>query len=187
VSLIFSVGYILIHPDGAAKINSSEVALFWRNVLSFNPLVRLPEFLVGMLTGQLFLSGTRNRKLSPIFFSSGIAVIALITMLAAKIPSPMISAGFLSPAFAAIIYGLALEPRWAQFLAFRPLVVLGEASYSLYLLHSYVMTRVFWSVPYMPFRLRVLFCVAAAIGASVVVYELIEKPARRFLRPKRMR
>ncbi|WP_035357046.1 acyltransferase family protein [Edaphobacter aggregans] len=96
-SLAFSVGYILVHPDGVDKINSTEVTLFWKNVLSFNPLVRLPEFIVGLLAGRLFLSSRRNQLLGSICALSGTAAILLITTFAARIPNPMISAGFLSP------------------------------------------------------------------------------------------
>jgi len=185
ISLGISVTYILVHPDGAAKINSPEVTLLWKNVLSFNPILRLPEFIVGMLTGLLFLRGKSNHRCGSICILGGGAVIVLITSLAATIPNPLISAGFLSPAFAAIILGVAQQPQWTRFLALRPLVLLGEASYSLYLLHSFVMTRAFFAIPYPTHGIRVTVCVAAAIGASLVSYEFIEEPARRFLQPRK--
>jgi hypothetical protein len=53
VSLLVSVLYILLHPDGIDKINSGETTLLWKNILSFNPVVRLPEFLVGVFAGRL--------------------------------------------------------------------------------------------------------------------------------------
>jgi len=54
-----------------------------------------------------------------------------------------------------------------------------------YLLHSFVMTKAFEAVPYLPHGIRVVVAVAAAIGASLASYEFIEEPARRLLRPKR--
>jgi len=184
ISLGVSVTYLLVHPDGVAQLNSSEVTLLWRNVLSFNPLVRLPEFIVGMLTGLLFLRRKNNPAFGSICVLAGSTVIALITALVSTIPKPLISAGFLSPAFAAIIFGVAQQPRWARGLALRPFVVLGEASYSLYLLHSFVMTKAFESTPYLPHDIRVAVCVAAAIAASLVSHEFVEEPARRWLRPR---
>lgn len=183
VSLAISAAYIVIHPDGAANINSTETTLFWKNVLSFNPLVRLPEFLVGMLTGRLFLSGGGSRRLGSVCILGGVIGFALVTIFANKIPNPVISTGLLSPAFAAIIYGVALRPRWTGFLAIPPLVYLGEASYSLYLLHSWVMSTVLEAVAGFPLAVRVVLCVAAAIAASLLTYKFIEQPARRFLRP----
>jgi peptidoglycan/LPS O-acetylase OafA/YrhL len=185
ISLGISVTYILVHPDGTGKINSSEISLFWKNVLSFNPVVRLPEFIVGMLTGLLFIRTKNNPRLGSVCVLTGSAVILLITALATTIPNPLISPGFLSPAFAAIIFGVAQQPRWTRLLALRRLVLLGEASYSLYLLHSFVMTKAFEAMPYLPHGIRVAVCVMAAFVASIGSYELVEEPARRFLRPRK--
>jgi len=184
ISLVTSVAYVVFHPDGAARINSSEVTLYWKNVLSFNPIVRLPEFMVGMFSGRLFLSGRVKDQLGSIFILCGAAIIATLTAIATRIPNPLISAGFLSPAFAAIILGVALQPRWVRILAFKPCVLLGEASYSLYLLHSFVMEHAFDATQRLPHGIRVMVCVVGAVGASLICYLLIEEPGRRFLRPK---
>lgn len=184
ISLGASVAYMVIHPDGAAKVNSTETTLFWKNVLSFNPLVRLPEFVVGMFACRLFLARTGSRRLGSICILSGVAGVALVTIFANQVPNPVISTGLLSPAFAAIIYGVALQPRWTRILALPPLVYLGEASYSLYLLHSYVMSTVLGAIPHWPLAVRVVLCVGAAIAASLISFKVIEQPARRFLRPK---
>ena len=184
ISLAISLGYVWIHPDGATNINSATVTLLWKNVLSFNPLVRLPEFVVGMLTCMLFLKMRGSTRIGSVCFLGGVAGIALVTVFADRIPNPVISTGLLSPAFAAIIYGAALRPRWAQLLAFRPLVLLGEASYSLYLLHSWVMSNVFNATPHLPSALRAPLCVGAAILASLLSLKFVEEPARRLLRPR---
>lgn len=184
ISLAMSAAYIVLHPDGAAKINSTETTLFWKNFLSFNPLVRLPEFVVGMLTCRLFLTSGASRRLGSICIVGGVAGLVLVTIFADKIPNPVISTGLLSPAFAAIIYGVASQPRWARFLSFAPLIYLGEASYSLYLLHSWVMSNVLEAMPGLPLAVRVVLCVSAAIAASLLTYKFIEQPARKLLRPK---
>jgi peptidoglycan/LPS O-acetylase OafA/YrhL len=161
--------------------------LFWKNVLSFHPFVRLPEFLIGMLAGRLFLVGRRESRLAPALVLGGLFGMAIVIALVDRIPNPVISTGFLSPAFAAIIYGLALRPRWSSFLEARWLVLLGDASYSLYLLHSIVITRVFRVTPFLPWGIRVAISLGAAIGASLVSYEWIEKPGRRMLGTGRRR
>jgi peptidoglycan/LPS O-acetylase OafA/YrhL len=192
VSLSLSLAYVLLHPDGIDKVSSGETTLLWKNVLSFNPLVRLPEFVTGMLAGQLFLArkGDAARGgdavLALPLVAAGLLVLAILTALVGTIPSPLISAAFLSPAFAAIIYGLALKPGWAGFLEARWLVLLGEASYSLYLLHSVVMGKVVGSTPGLPQGLRVGAAVAAAIVASLLCFYLVEQPARRLLRPRKV-
>src|SRR5215471_20792503 len=143
VSLGFSFSYVHFHPDGIDKINSGETNLFWKNVLSFNPVVRLPEFLVGMFAGKLFLARSSEKQPGTTLIIAGLLGFAVVILLAPHIPNPILSVGILSPAFAAIIYGAALQPKWTSFLAFPVLVLLGEASYSLYLLHSLVFTRIF--------------------------------------------
>jgi peptidoglycan/LPS O-acetylase OafA/YrhL len=95
----------------------------------------------------------------------------------------MLSAGFLAPAFAAIIFGLALRPRWIGLLEGRFLVLLGEASYSLYLLHSIVITMTFNLFPRWPAGLRAAFAVTLAVVAALLCFSLVEQPARRLLRP----
>jgi len=184
VSLSLSFGYVFLHPDGADKINSGEITLFWKNVLSFNPLVRLPEFVVGMFAGRLFLARGDRTKFASLLIFAGLLGFLCVVLFADKIPNPVLSAGLLSPAFAAIIYGAAQQPRWTGFLAAPFLVLLGDASYSLYLLHSLIITRVFDSFLRFPWSARVALSLFAAIAASILAYRLVEQPARRLLRRK---
>ena len=184
VSLSFSFSYVHFHPDGLDKINSGETTLFWKNVLSFNPLVRLPEFAVGVFAGRLFLAGVGKKSSGTPLILAGLLAFACVVVLAGKIPNPVMSAGLLSAAFAAIIYGCALQPQWTSFLANSWLVLLGDASYSLYLLHSLVITRAFEAAPHFPPTARVAVALAVAIAASLLSYRLVEEPARRLLRRK---
>jgi peptidoglycan/LPS O-acetylase OafA/YrhL len=184
ISLSLSFSYVHFHPDGLDKINSGETTLFWKNVLSFHPLVRLPEFAVGVFAGRLFLLGAGRKSVATPLILGGLLAVICVVLFARQIPNPVISAGLLSPAFAAIIYGAAQQPRWTSFLAAPWLVLLGDASYSLYLLHSLVIAGTFDSLPHFPWAMRVVSSLAVAIGASLLAYRLVEEPARKFLRPK---
>jgi peptidoglycan/LPS O-acetylase OafA/YrhL len=94
----------------------------------------------------------------------------------------------LAPAFAAIVYGFALRPNWGTILENRLLVLCGDASYSLYLLHSMIVGIYFHDTTG---RVRnqgpigVLVFVLFAVTISALVYRFIEEPARRKLSPKR--
>jgi peptidoglycan/LPS O-acetylase OafA/YrhL len=95
----------------------------------------------------------------------------------------MLHSGLLAPAFAAIIFGVALSPSWAKFLEAPWLVLLGEASYSLYLLHFSVV----WAALVLFGRAAAtpamnLAVAATAILLSIASYKGIEQPARRWLR-----
>lgn len=183
-SLLVSVTFVVLHPDGAENLSTPGFTFFWRNVLFYNPLVRLPEFVIGMLTGHLFAMRRGKEGNSLPLIIGGLMVPALLTALFGKIPYPLISPGLLAPAFAAIIYGLALQPKWTAFLENRVWVVLGEASYSLYLLHALILLDVYMATPNLPHLPRLLLSIAATIPAALIVYFVIERPARNWLRPR---
>ncbi len=65
------------------------------------------------------------------------------------------------------------------------MVLLGEASYSLYLLHSTVILLAFNLFPGLPAALRLAFAIAAALAAALFCFAVIEQPARRWLSPAR--
>jgi peptidoglycan/LPS O-acetylase OafA/YrhL len=186
VSLAMSSGYWLLRPDGVAHTDDQFLNLFWLNALKFNPLARLPEFVVGMCLGFLFLRNAVDRKWATPLLLGGLAAFLAVTTVSPRIPYPILHDSALTPAFAAIIFGLALRPEWISFLEIRPLVLLGDASYTLYLLHSFIL-----SVYFSPFgQLRHMSVGGIAIGmlipivVSLLVYRWIETPARRWLRPK---
>lgn len=186
VSLALSGGYWLLAPDGLAHTDDVLLNAFWLNALKFNPLARLPEFVLGMCLGFLFLRAAVDRKWATTLLLAGVAAFLAIVTVSAWIPYPILHDSALAPAFAAIIYGLALRPSWIGFLEIKPLVLLGDASYTLYLLHNFVLSSYF-----SPFgQLKHLTPLGITIGVclpilvSLVVYRLIEVPARRWLRPK---
>jgi peptidoglycan/LPS O-acetylase OafA/YrhL len=89
------------------------------------------------------------------------------------------------PLFGCIVLGLAGENPLAHALGVRPLVFVGEASYSLYLLHfnlwnlihgSHVLDTMGLS------RFDPWLSYALLIASAVLVLHFIEKPAQRKLR-----
>jgi len=182
-SLMITGSYVLLRPDGVAHPTMEDNQLFWLGVVKLNPLVRLPEFLLGMATGLAFLrlpTGSRNW---PIALGGGLLLLGI--GLQRWIPFPMMHSGAFAPAFALLIFGFATQPTWSRFLAAKPLILLGEASYSLYLIHgSFIGTAI------MQFgRSKHLFavtigCIVSAILGSIVVFLLIENPLRRLLHPR---
>jgi peptidoglycan/LPS O-acetylase OafA/YrhL len=184
VSLSVALSYIVVHPDGIEQMNSPQLDLPWRNILFYNPVLRLPEFLTGVFVGRLFLTRGEGNRQALLLVVGGLAVLGVMTVLFGTIPLPMIVAGFLPPAFAAIIYGLALRPRWVAPLESRWLVFLGEASYSLYLLHSLVLIQVFSLTASLPLPLRQVLAPVASVVVAILAYLVVERPCRELLRPK---
>jgi len=187
-SLVLSGSYVALNPDHLSIVNADVLGAFWLNALKFNPLARLPEFLLGMACGFLFLRSRRESKLASFLVLSGIAALVVVVFFSAVIPYPILHTALLAPAFAAIVYGFALRPNWGMILENRWLVLCGDASYSLYLLHSMIVGMYFHSTTG---QLRyqspigILVFVLIAVSISALVYRFIEEPARRKLNPRR--
>ena len=188
VSLALTVSYAAFRPDGVSFVDDNSY-FTWLNVIKFFPLVRLPEFLLGACCGFLFLRNSVNRKWGTALVSMGVAYFGLIVALAPVIPYPILHDSALTPGFALIIFGLALRPAWSRVLEFWPLVLLGDASYSFYLLHSNLIGMVFQPSGE-PMHLawwKLIGGVMVPIAISIAVYKWIEEPARRKLRGKKKR
>jgi peptidoglycan/LPS O-acetylase OafA/YrhL len=176
----------VIRPDGVGHTSDDLLNLFWLNLVKFNPLVRLPEFLLGACCGALYLRGAFHRSWTARLTIGGIAAFLAIAYASPYIPYPILHDGLLAPAFAALIVGLALRPAWMRWMEAQPLILLGNASYSFYLLHSFVFGAYFSPKgelkPYgfAGYMIGLLLPVAIAL----LVYRFIEEPARRKLRPK---
>jgi len=136
-----------------------------------------------MGVGIVFLRLPNRVRNWPIVLGALLVVLGIL--FGRYIPYPVMHSGLLAPAFALLIFGFATQPPWTSLLAANPLILLGEASYSLYLLHSFfiVMALVlFGRSPHL--ALVTVVTILVAIFASLVVYFLLEKPLRRRLHPR---
>jgi peptidoglycan/LPS O-acetylase OafA/YrhL len=151
--------------------------------LETNPIMRLPEFLAGMLIGRIFVSGFR---LTP-RLASWLSVVALASLVLAlsfssAVPRLLFSNGLLTPFFALLIFTLAHQSGLlAKFLSHPALKVLGEASYAIYILQypvSYLCQLDHNKFSILRFSVYLL----ALIVLSVFTFFFIEQPLRRRLR-----
>jgi peptidoglycan/LPS O-acetylase OafA/YrhL len=129
-----------------AQIWDANVAL--RNFVSYAPLTRLPEFVLGIVTARVFLLGGKanpwQRRAWEMLGTGMLIALPFIILLtkplfATRVASHMVPLpllGLLAPCFALLILALAQAPGpIGLLLAQEPFRVLGEASYALYLLH----------------------------------------------------
>ena len=186
--LSISVAYVILNPDHLAVMNSDVLNATWMNVVKFNPLVRIPEFLIGMTCGMLFLKNPAKKTLATPIVLVGLIALGVVIYYSPSIPYPILHTGLLGIFFSMVIYGLALQPNWSAILDNKVLVLFGDASYSLYLLHQVVIPMFFFreggriAHPTAPW---ILLSTSVALGVSVLVYRFIEQPLRRKLNPRR--
>ena len=185
-SNLISTSYTVLRPDGIVNPDSN-VYTSWMHVVKFFPPARLPEFLLGMAAGFVFLRTQRNEDIALPLIGAGIIAVGVVAIFSNKIPYAIIHTAVLSPAFAAIIYGVALRPRWTSILENRLLVLFGDASYSMYVIHANVVFSFFHTqtgnVRNASF-LGLGECLAIVLAISILIYRFVEEPARRKLRPQ---
>jgi peptidoglycan/LPS O-acetylase OafA/YrhL len=127
--------------------------------------------------------------LAAVALGSLVFVLAMVP----KIPNELLDY-CLQPAFAMLIYGLALGGGWIGALLVKaPIVFLGEASYAFYLLHIVVTilvghmmgikTGVYVEAAESQMQWwQTAICLAASLGASCLTLVFIERPARAAIR-----
>lgn len=185
--------------------------LFW--LVYFSPYSRIGEFILGCLTAAIFMdlrgiavSGRERLVGRFILVGALCGLIALyIALFWRPFPFPMsicpnlplpLTAYFamsfsFAPFIALIIFCCArYETPVSKILSSRYLVLCGDASYSLYLLHFPVFSAIadsgtmieydFWNV--LKAGSRVVAALMVVIGVSLVTYAVIESPARRYAR-----
>lgn len=191
LALLGPVLYLVLRPDGpvAATPDTPVSAARWLAVVKYNPLVRLPEFVMGVIAGRLFLLHGGGTRRGHAWLEAG-AVFALVAVLLASplIPYPLLHNGLLAPAFAALVYALGRGAGPLSRVLATPLLVrLGAASFALYILHVPLMAwmgrgyrALGMALPAQPGYFAVF--AAASIAVSLVVFDTVEEPGRRLLR-----
>lgn len=133
-------GYLWLDPDRLGQVMLTSDA-FWLDVVKFNPLMRLPEFMAGMVVGKLFgrqiaqdaAAASGPGWLAPL---AGAALVAVFSAAGERISPLLLYNGLLMPLYVLLIYGLARGRGPLEWLLSRRLFVrLGDASYGLYILH----------------------------------------------------
>lgn len=172
---------------GAAAAGIALGAGWWDPVASF-PLLRLGEFTFGILLGLLFLARRERaadgaRWVAPLAPAALVGIAALLPL---ELPEPLGVARqqLLVPLFGLLVFGLAHgRGIVARALSLPAVVLLGEASYALYILHVPIHSLMgavdkiaglgvhdtpLWFPAYL----------ATAVAASLAAYRWVEVPSR---------
>ena len=180
--------YILINPDHLDGPVTRYSSTYLLRFLKFTPLPYICTFLVGVILGKLqhMLSITDRQRFLIALGSVGL-LLAVFYGFISHLPYLLMHGGLLVPLFAALVLGLSgVNPVSAVF-ASRPLLIVGESSYCLYLLHFNVLmlVRKFHLSqhlhlaafdPWFSYVFVVLFSLAA--------FRFVENPARKMILPR---
>lgn len=170
------------------------------------PMFRAWEFFIGMACGKLFLlMRDRIPNSSTVAALRSVAIMAVLGAILAlmllpswapltALPPEWRSAvqqgrwyAFYTPLFAGLIFLMASGRHFlSRPLEWRPLVILGEASYALYMLHWLPLTVLSqWQIQGTPAPHGAVWLVLGGlIALSVVVFYGFEGPVRKLLRPR---
>lgn len=134
LGLILPTLYTLFHPDGdmhPGRYSNGD----WLRALKYGPVQHVPSFLFGMALASLndYLAPKSRKRL--IIGLLGFAATYAMLYFGDHMPYVYMHDGLLMPVYGAIILGLAGENFMTRLLSVLPLLVVGEASYCLYILH----------------------------------------------------
>ncbi len=192
--------YIILDPDGFGALPAPaylrphlRLAGSWLHFVNFNPLFRLPEFVMGVALAGIFIA--KKRSGSPgnrgWLAASAAALIVVILATSSVISFPLIHNALLTPLFCLLIFGLTSERGiLSRLLRTRAFVLLGSASYSVYILQLPVLFLCFRMTGSSGETMSVRFVIGYVILlliVSILVYRFVETPGRRFLRRRVIR
>jgi len=146
------------------------------------PLLRIPEFLLGMVIGLKYLREAPAKPTLP-NYKINFAVTAILILLCLPLGRWV---SLVAIPFAALVYELAVGGTiLAKFLSTRTMVLLGGASYATYLLQYPIRswTRVLFSqFPEKIARFGTPLTPLILVVVSILVFRYWEEPWRRTLR-----
>ena len=181
--------YILLNPDHLAAPVNRYSSGYWLRALKYTPMAYACTFLVGIGLGrlQIALSFTSRRR-ALVAAASLIALAAFYTGAVTHVPFILMHGGLMVPLFAALMIGLSGPNPIASVFSWRPLLLLGQASYCLFLLHFNFINMV--RIYHVTERLHIAaldpwITYAATILLAFASLHLVEDPARKAILRRR--
>jgi len=173
------------YPTSDAGSDNAYLFALW-----YFPVLRMPEFAIGVLLGRWFLM---ERPRGTVWFRNLVILASLLALWGiANLPRHIVDViaqqGLFAPLFGLLIIAVASEPATGRGVLHHPLMVkLGEASYALYIIHMPI-RGLFrhlanWGILGNLDEPGVFIAyIAIVIAASLAIYRWFETPARVYLR-----
>jgi peptidoglycan/LPS O-acetylase OafA/YrhL len=175
--------YMLLNPDHLAGPANRYTGGQWIRVLKYTPLAYACTFVAGFALGKLEAALALTPRRRTAIAAASLAGLALFFwVLAARAPYILMHGGLPIPLFAALVLGLSGPGPISSVFAWRPVVLLGEISYCLYLLHFNAINLI--RQYGFPERLHLAafdpwLSYAAVVLLAFAAFYLVEEPARK--------
>jgi peptidoglycan/LPS O-acetylase OafA/YrhL len=185
LSFILPALYMILNPDGDPHLGRYSNG-WWLRAVKFGPLQHLPSFLFGMALAGLNDLIPERSHLRTALGITAFATLYTMMCFGGHMPYLFMHDGLLMPLYAMIVLGLAGQNFLARLFAIYPLIVIGEASYCLYILHfnlwnllhddTHLLARagLLRFDPWLSYALLVLI--------SIAVMYLVERPGQRLIK-----
>ena len=177
--------YHVFNPDHLPAPADRYTGTYWMRVLKYTPPVYLCTFLAGLALAKLHALLTLSERQRLLMSAVALAAICLFFYLAAPhIPYVIVHGALLLPLFCLLILGLSGPNLITSLFALRPLVILGETTFALYLLHFNIFEMI--HNYHLPERLHVVsldpwISYVAIIALAYATVRWVEKPARKLI------
>lgn len=174
-AIVAGLGAFILITGSAAIFDNREGHYAWM-LWTPIPLLRLPEFVIGICAGELHL----RREGKPFPVPAWLLGMTLIVVLC--LSRQQWVAGATTLIAAALISALASQPaaRLSRFLGLRWFVLLGGASYAYYLFHQpvhFATERLLGSS-----KLALSLQYPALLVVAVLIFLYVEEPVREWIR-----
>jgi peptidoglycan/LPS O-acetylase OafA/YrhL len=177
--------YLYLNPDHIVgpvnRYSSSQLLRF----LKYTPLPYVCTFLTGVVLGKLQLALVLTPRQRLVLSTLSLAAVGVFFyVLVSHTPYLLMHGGLLTPLFAALVLGLSGPHPISAVFSWRPLLVIGESSYCLYLLHFNVFQLL--HTYHVPERLHLAalepwLSYVILILLALAVFHFVEVPARKAL------
>jgi peptidoglycan/LPS O-acetylase OafA/YrhL len=181
--------YLLLNPDhlpGPADRYSSGI---WLRTLKYTPLAYLCTFCAGIALGKLQSRLQIGDRLRTFVAGASLAAIAgFFAVAITHVPYILMHGGLLVPVFSALVVGLGGQNIFSAIFAWKPIELLGQASYALFLLHFNFINLL--RQYHVPERLHLAaydpwVSYAATLLLAVAAMYFVETPARKAILARR--
>ena len=185
--------YLIFNPDHLTAPATRYTYGYYLRALKYTPPAYFCTFIAGIILARLHsvlpLSPMRRGILA---LASLVSLALFFAFAVDRIPYVLVHGAIMLPLFAALLIGLSGPNLIASIFSWRPLVLFGETTFCLYMLHFNVFQMIHFY--HLPERLHLVavdpwVSYLAIIALGFAVHSLVESPARRFvlthLSPKR--